>query len=61
VLAVLIGYFVGEEWRAIVKILERVNRALLIVIVVAAIAALVCVRMRRPPRKEKEHADDRAC
>jgi membrane protein DedA with SNARE-associated domain len=60
VLAVLIGYFVGEEWRAIVKILERVNRALLIIIVVAAIAAFVGLRVRRPPRKEKEHADDRA-
>ena len=52
-IAVLIGFFVGEEWRRILKILERANRALLALVVLAAVAAIIYVRIRRAGRKER--------
>jgi membrane protein DedA with SNARE-associated domain len=51
--AVLVGFFVGEEWRRILKILERANRALLALVVLAAVAAIIYVRIRRAGRKER--------
>jgi membrane protein DedA with SNARE-associated domain len=56
VLAVLIGYFVGEEWRRIVKVLEHANHVLLGLVIVAAICLVVWMRVRRILKKEKTHA-----
>lgn len=57
VTAVMIGFFVGEEWRAILNVLERANRALL-VLVLAGVCALVYLRARRVSRKERASAYD---
>lgn len=50
VTAVLIGYFVGEEWQAIIQLLRRANEVVLIAVVVAAVGAYAVVRGLRKRR-----------
>ena len=47
VTAVLIGYFVGEEWQAIVRFVRRVNELVLLAAVVIVAAAYLYWHLRR--------------
>lgn len=53
VTAVLIGYFVGEEWQRIIHFLRRANEAVLIVVIVLAVAAYFYWHLRH---RGKGHA-----
>jgi len=52
VVAVLFGYFVGEEWQRIVHLLRRANELVLVALVVLAIIAYAVYRLLRC-RKDK--------
>ena len=47
VTAVLIGYFVGEEWKRIIGFLRRANEIVLLVVIVIAVAAYLFWHFRR--------------
>ncbi len=47
VTAVLVGYFMGEEWQAIVHWLRRANEVLLVAVVVIALAGYAAYRLLR--------------
>jgi membrane protein DedA with SNARE-associated domain len=47
VTAVLIGYFVGEEWQAIIHLLRRANEVVLISVVVIAVGGYLGYRLLR--------------
>jgi membrane protein DedA with SNARE-associated domain len=50
VTAVLIGYFVGEEWQAIIRLLHRANEVVLMAAVVAATCGYAIYRVVRRRR-----------
>jgi membrane protein DedA with SNARE-associated domain len=53
VTAVLIGYFVGEEWQRIIRFLRRANEIVLVVVIVIAVAAYLVWRFRRGGKDTK--------
>jgi len=55
VTAVLIGYFVGEEWQRILHFLRRANELVLLGVILIAIAAYIYWTLRRR-RAEPNHS-----
>jgi membrane protein DedA with SNARE-associated domain len=55
VTAVLVGYFVGEEWQRIVHLLRRANELVLVGVIVVAAAAYTYWSIRRR-RAERNHS-----
>jgi len=54
VTAVLIGFFVGEEWRRIVVFLRHANEVVLIVVIVIAAGVYLYWHLRRRRKREEE-------
>jgi membrane protein DedA with SNARE-associated domain len=53
VTAVLIGYFVGEEWQRIVGFLRRANEVVLVVVIIIALAAYLYWHLRHRRRRHE--------